>query len=299
MNDRVHWRPSQPCTWQMESHEIELDDSVDRLIVVSDLHAYREPLAAVDAYLDSLSETYKVVVNGDLFEGGIDAAATIDWVQAHASGRTTRGNHDSRIFAYLAQETDRDPPAQWKLDGELGSYQKLSAEQLQFIADLPDQLMVYWRGKTIRVLHGHRSPKRPDYVDWRSTPDQLMELFHESYVDLTAIGHTHYPFVRQQHGAWLVNSGSIAAPINRWRDTGPVHNRCASDESIPDDDTHCSFLSITHKAGELVTEIIRFDYDRRGLVDRYAKCTGLSQPISLRRVWMLQAFFDRMAVGSE
>ena len=109
-------------------------------------------------------------------------------------------------------------------------------------------------------------------------------------MDLTAIGHTHYPFVRQQHGAWLVNSGSIAAPINRWRDTGPVHNRCASDESVPDDDTHCSFLSITHKAGELVTEIIRFDYDRRGLVDRYAKCTGLSQPISLRRVWMLQAF---------
>ena len=115
--------------------------------MVSDLHAYREPLAAVDAYLDTLNEAYRVVVNGDLFEGGVDAPTTIDWGHARASGRTTRGNHDSRIFAYLAQETDHDPPSQWKQDGELGSYQILSAEQLEFVAELPDQLMIRWRGQ--------------------------------------------------------------------------------------------------------------------------------------------------------
>ena len=298
MNDRVRWRPGQPCTWAIVSHEIVLDDAVDRLIVISDLHAYLEPLAAVDAYLDSLGATCRVVVNGDLFEGGIDASATVDWVRAQAPGATTRGNHDSRIFAYLAQETDQDRPSQWKLDGELGSYQALSDVQLQFIAGLPDQLMLRWRGRTIRILHGHHTPRRPDYVDWRSTPDQLMDLFHDAHVDLTAIGHTHYPFVRQRHGSWLANSGSVAAPIHRWRDTGLVHNRCASDDSVPDDDVRCSFLSIGQDAGALTPEIVRFDYDRRGLVDRYARYADLSQPISLRRVWMLQAFYDHMeAIG--
>lgn len=292
MNDRLHWRPGHPRTWEFDSQVIELDDSIDRLIVVSDLHAYLEPLAAVDAYLDTLSESYRVVVNGDLFEGGIDAAATVDWVRARASGRTTRGNHDSRIFAYLAQETDQDPPSQWKLDGELGSYQTLNPEQLEFVADLPDQFMVRWRDRTIRILHGHQTPRNPDYTNWRATPDHLMELFHDSQVDLTVIGHTHYPFVRERDGAWLANAGSVATPLNRWRDSGPIQNRCADDNSVSDDDASCSFLSITVDAGAVAAEIVRFDYDRQGLLDRYARYTDLSLPMSFRRVLILNAFFD-------
>ena len=292
MNDRLHWRPGHPRTWEFDSRVIELDDSIDRLIVVSDLHAYLEPLAAVDAYLDTLSESYRVVVNGDLFEGGIDAAATVDWVRARASGRTTRGNHDSRIFAYLAQETDQDPPSQWKLDGELGSYQILNAEQLEFVADLPDQLMVRWRNRTIRILHGHQTPRNPDYTNWRATPDDLMELFHDPQVDLTVIGHTHYPFVRERDGAWLANAGSVATPLNRWRDSGPIQNRCADDNSVSDDDASCSFLSITVDAGAVAAEIVRFDYDRQGLLDRYARYTDLSVPMSFRRVLILNAFHD-------
>ena len=299
MNDRRHWRPGQPRTWEIGSQEIELDDSVDHLIVVSDLHAYREPLAAVDAYLDSLSGPYRVVVNGDLFEGGIDATATVDWARARASGRTTRGNHDSRIFSYLAKETDSDPPSQWKLDAELGSYQTLSAEQLAFVEELPDQLMLRWRGRAIRILHGHQSPKLTDYTDWRSTTDQLMERFYDSQVDLTVIGHTHYPFVRQRDGAWLANSGSIAVPINRWRTTGPIHNRCATDDSVPDDDARCSLLSVTQNAGQLTMQIVRFDYDRRALLDRYALHTDLSLPMSLRKVWIMNAFHDRKALAGE
>ena len=299
MNDRLHWRPGQPRAWQIESQEIELDDSIDRLIVVSDLHAYREPLAAVDAYLDMLSGTYRVVVNGDLFEGGVDAGATVDWVRARASGWMTRGNHDSRIFAYLAQATDQDPASQWKLDGELGSYQTLSREQLEFVAELPDQLIVRWRDRAIRILHGHQNARNSDYTKWTATPDQLGEMFHDAQVDLTVIGHTHYPFVRQLDGARLANSGSVAVPINRWRQTGPIHNRCAVDDSVANDDVRCSLLSITEDAGALAVEIVRFDYDRRGLLDRYARYTDLSLPMSLRKVWILEAFYDFKEMGAD
>ncbi len=293
MNDRLHWRPGKPRAWEIESQEIELDDFIERIIVVSDLHAYREPLAAVDAYLDTLNEAYRVVVNGDLFEGGVDAPTTIDWVRARASGRTTWGNHDSRIFAYLAQETDQDPPSQWKQDGELGSYKTLSAEQLEFVAELPDQLMIRWRGRTIRILHGHQNPGNPGYTPWMATPDQLMELFHDSQVDLTAIGHTHYPFVRQRGGSLLANSGSVATPIYRWRDTGPIHDRCADGDSVSDDGAYSSFLSIKQGGEALAVEIVRFN----GLLDRYTHYSDLNMLMLARRELILNAFLDLKKMG--
>ena len=212
---------------------------------------------------------------------------------------TTRGNHDSRIFAYMAQETEQNLPSQLKLDGELGSYRTLSVEQLEFVVELPDQLIVRWQNTTISILHGHQPPRNPDYTNWRTAPDQLMELFHDSQVALTIIGHMHYPFVRQRDASWLANSGSVAAPINRWRNTGPIQNRCAADNSVPDDDAHCSFLRITEDSGAMAAEIASFDYDRCALLDRYAHYTDLSLPTSLRKLWNWNAFFDlkEMAAG--
>jgi hypothetical protein len=152
--------------------------------------------------------------------------------------------------------------------------------------------MVRWRNRTIRILHGHQTPRNPDYTNWRATPDDLMELFHDPQVDLTVIGHTHYPFVHERDGAWLANAGSVATPLNRWRDSGLIQNRCADDNSVSDDDASCSFLSITVDAGAVAAEIVRFDYDRQGLLDRYARYTDLSVPMSFRRVLILNAFHD-------
>jgi hypothetical protein len=152
---RLDWQPPQPRAWAIESENVDVDASVQRLIVVGDLHAYREPLDAVDAYLQTLTDRYEVFVNGDLFEGGMDAEATVEWVRRRAAGRATRGNHDSLVFAYAGNHRSRDVPDLWAPDTELGAYRRLNAEQIQFLLELPDQLMVRWRGKTIRILHGH------------------------------------------------------------------------------------------------------------------------------------------------
>ncbi|HCN07100.1 MAG TPA: hypothetical protein DIT01_04140 [Lentisphaeria bacterium] len=288
---RLHWRPGHPRSWTIESTAIDLDASIQRLIIVSDLHAYREPLEAVDLYLGELTDQYRVFVNGDLFEGGVDAAATVEWVRRHATGRTTRGNHDSRVFAYRSNQVDQDPPSQWAPDGELGSYETLGSDQVQFVADLPDQLMVRWRDKKICVLHGHQNAKDTNYTSWRSTVDQLMDTFHDTGVDLTVISHTHYPFVRERDGSWLANCGSVSVPICRFRTAdGAIENRCAEDDSVSSDDAQCSFLNITESGGALDVQIVRFDYDRRGMLDRYSRHDGLSMSPALRERWILQAF---------
>ncbi len=273
---------------------LDVDASIERLIVVSDLHAYREPLQAIDRYLGELTHSRKVFVNGDLFQGGLDAAETVEWVRQHATGRTTRGNHDSRVSAYLNNQTAEESPALWAPDGELGSYRTLSPEQLQFVADLPDQLMVRWRDQRIRILHGHWNPTGTKRTSWRSTTDQLMEDFLDTQVALTVIGHTHYPFARKQGDSWVANSGSVSVPICRFRtaEDESIVNRCAEDDGVGDDDAQSSLLSISESGGELDVQIVRFDYDRQGLLSRYSGHDDLKMPFELRKVWITQAFHD-------
>ncbi len=298
MPNRAVWKPGMPRTWEIEAERVELDGSVERLVILSDLHSHREPLEAVDSYLRGLGGRYEVFVAGDIFEGGMDAAATVEWVQRRATGRTVRGNHDNGVFRYMAaseheRATDTSPP-----DSERAGYGQLSADQISFIAGLPDELMVRWRGRTIRILHGHQNHNNPDYTSWKSTPDQLMSLFHDPAFDLTVIGHTHFPFVRETEGSLLANCGSSAVPICRIRTAdGAIEDRCAAETPIPKDCCNPSLLTVTESGGQLKAEIVHFDYDRRALLSRYANATNMTMPYHFREVWVTEGFFDLAAMG--
>jgi predicted phosphodiesterase len=292
-HNRLSWRPGQPRTWPIESETVEIDSEIDRLVVVSDLHAYREPLGGVDHLLQSLPGTYAVFVNGDLFEGGLDPVETIEWVRANAGGRTTRGNHDSAVFAFMRNQAMEYSSEHWMRDGELGVYQSLTLEQLQFVADLPDQLLVKWRGMTIRLFHGHWNHGNTEYTDWQSTPDQLMALFHDPGVDCTAIGHTHYPFVRDQAGSILANSGSVSVPIQRFQTAdGVVTDRDALEGRGSSQPVQSSILSITDDHGELRVEIVPVDFDRIGMLKRYEEQDNLLIPFSTRKTWVEKGLLD-------
>jgi hypothetical protein len=49
-------------------------------------------------------------------------------------------------------------------------------------------------------------------------------------------------------------------------------------------------LNITESGGALDVQIVRFDYDRRGMLDRYTRHEGLNMAPALRERWILQAF---------
>ena len=268
--------------------EVEVDSAVQRLVVVSDLHAYREPLEALDQRLAQFTEPYVVFVNGDVFEGGIDGRFALEWAMRHAAGRTTRGNHDSAILEYLDADPSQTDSA--AADTELGAFRELTPDQLEFVRSLPDVLEVRWRGRTLRLMHGHFNLRTPDATNWRLTPSELTERFGDPAVDLTVIGHTHYPFVSRSAEGAVANPGSVAAPLFRYLDAaGQEIDRRADDPNLSVDDSRPSFLTITESRGQLQPTIERFDYDRTELLKRHAAEDNLHMPLETRRAWIMDA----------
>lgn len=298
----------------LDTQTLDIAPSIQRLIVVSDLHGYKEPLEALDSHLRKIPDHYEIIVNGDLLDGGIDAAETIDWVCRNATGRTTRGNHDGQLSLFdsvrkrednswtMVSGADTDftkSKLEWirrqmqSPESELRSYTKLTEQQLQVIRQLPDQLLVHWRGKVIRVMHGHVTLDGRA-VSWQLTPKQSMEMLHDTSVDLTLVAHTHLPFVMDRDGCLLANSGSVAVPMCRIRDkAGRIVSHTGDDTPQAEDDWRSSFLSISEQSGQLDVRIVRFDYDRLGLLERYEQFDGLTTPMEYRRVLLLKGFNDR------
>ena len=268
--------------------EVEVYPAVQRFVIVSDLHGYREPLEALDQRLAQFTEPYLVFVNGDIVGGGIDGRFALEWTMRRAAGRTTRGNHDSAIVEYL----DIDPSQRESAaaDTELGAYRQLSADQIEFVRALPDVLEVRWRGRTLRLMHGHFNLRTPDATNWRLTPSELTERFGDPAVDLTVIGHTHYPFVGRSAEGAVANPGSVAAPLFRYLDAaGQEIDRRADDPNLSGNDTRPSFLTITESRGQLQPTVERFDYDRTRLLERHAADDNLHMPLETRRAWIMDA----------
>lgn len=266
---------------------VEVSSCVQRLVIVSDLHAYREPLKALDTIVDQLDEPYVVLVNGDIFEGGIDGRFAVAWTMRHATGRTTRGNHDSGIFGYLDARPSLGEGA--PDDTELGAYHTMAPDQLEFVKSLPDVLDVRWRGCSLRLMHGHFNLRTSESTNWRHTPAELSELFADPAVDLTVIGHTHFPFICRGAAGALANPGSVAAPLFRYRDhAGRDIDRRADDPSLAVDDSRPSFLTVTEQNGQLQPRIDRFDYNRTALLKRHADRLDLQMPIEVRHAWIME-----------
>ncbi len=268
--------------------QVEVNPSIQRLVIVSDLHGYKEPLDALDRWLDQLAEPYLVFVNGDIFEGGIDGCFTLEWTMRRAAGRTTRGNHDSAIFEYLKAEPPSGEGA--PDDTELGAYREMTPDQLEFVKCLPDILDVRWRGHSLRLMHGHFNLRTPETTNWRLRPAELSEIFADPAVDLTVIGHTHYPFISQGADGALANPGTVAAPLFRYRDpSGREIDRRVDDPDLSVNDNRPSFLTITEANGRLQPRIERFDYDRERLLRRHAVHDGLRMPLDIRHAWIMEA----------
>lgn len=284
--------PAQPDDRRMPrphmTARVEVSAATERLVIVSDLHGYREPLEAIDQWLAELSEPHLVFVNGDIFEGGIDGRYALEWTIRRATERTIRGNHDSAIFRYL--DADPSPGKRAPDDTELAAYREMTSDQLEFVKSLPDILDVHWRGHSLRLMHGHFNLRTPENTNWRLRPAELSNLFADPAVDLTVIGHTHYPFISKGAAGALANPGTVAVPLFRYRDpSGREIDRRIDDPDLSVNDNRPSFLAVTQADGRLQPRIERFEYDRERLLCRHAARDGLRMPLDIRRAWIMEA----------
>ncbi len=235
----------------IRSEEHTIDDAVDHLLILSDLHAHLPPLAAFERVREGLSGTCRILFNGDLFYGGPKPLETAQWVFENAGELATIGNHDEGMLL----DGDGDCNAYT----EAGAYMRLSDELREYFRRRPHRLVVKWHGKRIVLMHGHRT-MTGEMRSFMSTPTEQFTGFADPTADLFATGHTHDPFVRDCGDGIFANSGSMSLQILGVRFANRMHVQ--SGEAEIKFDIRPSFLDVTEAEGNLKVEIVRFDYDR-------------------------------------
>ena len=244
----------------METRRIEVSETVNTLLVMSDLHSFVEPLEALDEIIDSWPGPAQVVVAGDILSGGASPVETMEWVRTRAGEFAVAGNHDE--ISRLGGEGEHPPYS------EAGGFLRLDQRQAGYLQSLPFMLDLGWKAKRLRVTHGHRRPTG-ERVSWMAKPSELVSWFGDKEAALTIVGHTHHPFVAEQDGGRVANCGSTAGLL-----LGPQHPD-GSISSWGDEPRfeapariYSTFLAITIDDGELQVAIERFDYDRAKALER-------------------------------
>jgi predicted phosphodiesterase len=143
-----------------------------------------------------------------------------------------RGNNEGYLVVCDSGDVSdaRLESKQWAL--MRWSYRQLDRETLDFIASLPEQLMVALDGTApIRVVHG--SPRDPteglcpnrDPAKMRqfreaklippdSDPIELGQALADIVEPVLVCGHTHIPWEQELDGRLVLNPGAVCGPLN-------------------------------------------------------------------------------------
>ena len=222
-----------------------------RILIVSDLHANLEALAALPREFDRLW------VLGDLVNYGPNPVEVVEFVRERAA-IVVRGNHDhavgfdedprcSAAFRSMAEETRRY------------SRSVLSEDQRQYLRDLP--LTATAAADSLQVLMCHAAPS--DLFEYRrqESPLWLADAVDPT-VNVQLVGHTHLPFQRAVPGRLIVNPGSVGQPKH-----GRAEACCAiwqdgriTPASVPDDcerTVELRRLSLSAAVFEDLTAVLR------------------------------------------
>lgn len=183
-----------------------------KVAVISDLHANIHALRAV---LDDLNkeEVNVILVAGDLIGYYYWPAEVVELLMADERFICIRGNHENILLEVLAS----DKAAQHYLNKYGSGYEacrnELAAAQLQWLFSLPEEIVVTLDDVTFHLGHGALG-NTDEYLYPDAPYRRLLDNYSEARY--TIFGHTHYPFLHEHGGRYLLNPGSIGQP----RDTG-------------------------------------------------------------------------------
>jgi putative phosphoesterase len=173
-----------------------------KILIISDLHANLEALAAIPKGFDQLW------VLGDLVNYGPNPSEVIEFVRENAA-IVVRGNHDHSL---AFDEDPRCSPRFRAMADETRTYTRsvLSEGQREYLRSLPLKAAVDV-DKTA-FLMCHAVPADPLFEYRREeSPEWLADEVGPG-VDLELVGHTHLPFRRSLEDRLIVNPGSVGQP---------------------------------------------------------------------------------------
>ncbi|ELY64326.1 metallophosphoesterase family protein [Natronococcus jeotgali] len=169
-----------------------------RVGLISDVHGNRVALEAVLADMPAVDE---LLCAGDIVGYNPWPAACVAELRDR-DVPTVMGNHDAAV----ADET----PFRFNSMARAGvehALEQLSADQLEWLADLPEERLEC--DGRVKLVHGH--PDDPDRYTRYTYPDEFSpRLLGDE--DVLVLGHTHVQGVERYGEGIVVNPGSVGQP---------------------------------------------------------------------------------------
>ncbi len=174
-----------------------------RILVLSDIHANRTALEAIDESFDAC------VCLGDLVDYGTDPVPVVEWAIARTK-IVVRGNHDHAVAQRVRARGGRGFRELAGLTRPL-MWDQLTPRHLKYLSRMPLTRKIELDG--LRMYLVHATPRDPldEYVTtgaegWTAHLQSLVD------VDLLLTGHTHVQGLFETAAGRVLNPGSVGQP---------------------------------------------------------------------------------------
>lgn len=176
-----------------------------KIAVMSDIHGYSLALRVV---LDDIegSGIDRIIVAGDLFEGGPDPADVVDLLQKHDC-RCVYGNTDRGV---LEHEGGSDSGYSWTRD-------QIGPEGLDYLRSLPFEIRIHHahapNDATRDLLIVHANPTDVDrHLSPNASEREVVEIIGDEPANTIVFGHLHFSYVRQIGDRTLIDVSAVGNP---------------------------------------------------------------------------------------
>lgn len=229
-----------------------------RIALFSDVHANPVALDAVLADMDRQRVDERICL-GDLVGAGPDPAGVVEQIR-RLQIPVVRGNWDDSVANNRPFKEEDYVREHLRFTRE-----RLSAEQLDYLASLPLKREWVWQGVRVEVFHA--TPDNVlDVVSSDASPEMVARQM-ASGADVVAYGHIHHPFVRWEQGKVLISVGYCSLHL--------------------DGDTRAAYTILElEEDGRISVTQRRIPYDRQKTV-ALAEQVGLPVLDGFRRLLML------------
>jgi len=196
---------------------------MSKVAIISDIHANIYAFSSVMEIINKKNIDH-IIVAGDIVGYYYWPDKVIKKIMMDSRFHCIKGNHDS-----LLENIYKNKDQMKKYKKKFGSsYQitleKLDANQLNWLFNLPKELDLKIDNQTFSIRHGSILSEE-EYIYPDSTSDKLLNNYsHSKY---TIFGHTHYPFIHTNKNKILINPGSVGQP----RDYGDLASFAITDTS--------------------------------------------------------------------
>jgi putative phosphoesterase len=214
-----------------------------KIAALGDIHGNYQALISVLEHIDHWQPDL-VLVLGDIINRGPRSRDCLHLLQERAQSpawHLIKGNHEGYVLSLENPALPRSGMEYELRKVIYFTYEELSAEEIQAVKDLPDQISLTTTGDQL-VKASHASTAGDRVGIYPDTPDSDLPGLIDQAANLFVVGHTHQPFIRTWGRTTVINAGSVGLPF--------------------DGDIRPAYAQLTYHNQAWQGKIIRVDYDR-------------------------------------